>query len=236
MKGLLRLLGAGAVLLALATPAASAQQVEMSGKWVVTPYAGVYLPTTDLAVINAADVGTTANITLKHQTGFAFGGNVSYWIAPRTAIELGGVYAISDAKASASIFGPGGPTMAGTNTENAWVALGSVKAMFNLMPLDSRYNLRLGVGPAIIQHGGTAYKFDDGSKIDGRTNVGGAVSLCTKVPLTSSIGLRLRGESYLYQSQLKFKDPADPTNNFSFDKKFQNDMMLTAGLQFLLPR
>jgi hypothetical protein len=87
------------------------------------------------------------------------------------------------------------------------------------------------VGPAIINRGGTAYKDDEEGKFSGLTNVGGAASLCTRIPITGRVALRLRAEDYVYQSRLKFRDAADPTGSPSFDKKLQNDLIFSAGLQ-----
>jgi hypothetical protein len=77
--------------------------------------------------------------------------------------------------------------------------------------------------------------FADG-KITGLTDVGGAISLCTRIPITRLVALRLRGENFMYSSKLGFEDPADRSNNFEFDSKFQNDLLFSAGLQFTFGR
>jgi hypothetical protein len=113
------------------------------------------------------------------------------------------------------------------------VWLGSVKLMTQLLPSTSRFNLRFGVGPAVISHGGEAYKADSKGEMTGLTDLGAALSLCTRLPLTSSISLRLRAENYLYQAKLGYDDRIVRSNDISFDSKLQNDLMFWVGLQLM---
>ena len=218
-------LAIGALLAAQA--AANAQPAR---RLIVTPYAGVYTPTTSLARVGAAGGGASASLNLKQKTAAALGGNVSYWFTERTAVEVGAAYAFSDAKASARIAGTGNE-FAGAASQNAYALLASAKLMVGLLPSTSPFNLRFGVGPALVTRGGSAYKADANGKFSGLTDVGAAASLCTKIPITKAVGLRLRGESFMYTAKLRFEDPVDPTNNFRFDSRFQNDLLFSAGLQ-----
>lgn len=233
MRKISRTLAGLAALALMAIPAAAGAQEPRT--FVVTPFAAVYAPTADLGAFSASAGNAGADVTLRQKAGFAFGANATYWFTRRMAIEFGGAYALSDAKASGAVFGTD-DDFAGSATEDASVIMGSVKAMFNLMPPESRFNLRLGIGPAIVRQGGDAYDFGDGTELQNRTNYGGALSLCSRVNITPNVGIRLRAEDYMYQTRLKYHDPTDPSSDFSFEKKFQNDLLLSAGLQFTLPK
>lgn len=200
-------------------------------KLVITPYAGVFAPTTRLAELAAAGGGVRVHANLKQKAAFALGGNASYWLSERTAIEVGGAYAFSDAKGSFT-FVEQGDRFSASAADDAYAVMGSAKLMVSLLPQTSPMSLRFGVGPAIVHRGGDAYKADADGKITGLTDVGGAISLCTKIPITKSLALRLRGENFMYSAKLGFEDPVDPSNNFKFDSKFQNDLLFSAGLQF----
>ena len=204
-------------------------------KVVLTPYAGVFAPTTNLAEFGAAGGGASASINLKQKTALALGANASFWFTERTAVELGAAYAFSDAKGSVGVSGTG-QDFAASMSDNAYAILASAKLMVSLLPTTSPVNLRFGVGPALVSRGGSAYKADEVGKLTGLTDFGGAVSLCTKVPITKLVALRVRGESFMYSAKLGFKDAVDPTNNFKFDSKFQNDLLFSAGLQFAFGR
>lgn len=235
MSSISRLTGAAIAVAAIVALTPSIGRAQEQGQIIITPFAAVYAPTTDLTSMSATQAGTSASVSLKQKTGFAVGANASYWFTDRTALELGTAYAWSDAKANASIFG-GGTGSAFSSSEKAYVLMGSLKAMYNLVPQPANWNLRLGVGPAMIHHAGKAWDTNDNTEINGRTNWGGVLSLCSRFAITPNVGLRIRAENYMYRTALKFHDPADPASDFSFDKKFQNDMLLSAGLQFTMPR
>jgi hypothetical protein len=208
---------------------------QIAGSVIVTPYAGLYVPSTEVGAVSASAAGTSVNMKLKHNTGAALGANVSYWFNERFAIEGGAAYVGSDLKGSAIISEPGSFT-SGSETEDAHIWLGSAKLMVQLLPPESQFNLRFGVGPAVISRGGSAYNTEDGLSLTGLTNYGGAMSLCSRLSLTRTIGLRLRAEDYMYQSKIGFKDAFDPSDNFEFKKKLQNDFVFSAGLQVFLGR
>lgn len=189
------------------------------GKFVFTPYVGVYAPTTDVA--------QDALSSVEHRAGLALGGTGSYWFTERAGFEVGAAYAWSNLRAI---------DPAETASKNAGLILGTAKFMYGLFPATSDFQLRLGVGPAIISRMGSAYQSDAEGSITGKTDFGGAVSLCTKIPLGRSLALRLRAEDYMYQAKLGFKDRLDPSDSFTFDERFQHDLILSVGLQIGLPR
>jgi hypothetical protein len=204
------------------------------GKIVITPYAGVYAPVNDVATANAASGEFSMARKANHKPGFALGATGSYWFSPQYGLEVGGLYAWSDLRASGTDVEQG-QSENFSETENAGIVLGTAKFMVALFPQTSDFQLRLGAGPAIITRRGSAYKDSDGT-VTGKTDFGGALSLCTKIPLVSGIALRLRAEDYMYQAKLGFKDRVNPEDNRTFDKKFQHDLVFSAGLQIGLMR
>lgn len=201
------------------------------GTWVFTPYAGVYVPANDLARLTAEPADLAGAFKVKHQNALALGGTASYWLTERAAVELGGAYAYSHLDGVPVSGAPGS-----ARNERASVMMGSAKFMYALLPSTSDVQLRLGLGPAVVHRGGTAYKEEDGVDVRGLTDVGGAFSLCTRVPLTGRLALRLRAEDYVYRAQLKFRDSADPLSGYSTDRRYQNDLIFSAGLQIRLYR
>lgn len=220
------ILGAG-LLLSVLAPVAGAQPKRT---WVFTPYVGVFVPANDVAKLSAEAGGMSAAMTAKHDNALALGANASFWLTERSAIEAGGAYAFSHLGGNFRI-DEGTGTTAGTANEHAFVTMGTLKFMYALLPAGSERQVRFGIGPAVIYRGGTAYKADADGTVLGRTNVGGAASLCTRFQLAGPLSLRLRAEDYMYQARLKFRDAADPSGNFTFDRRFQNDFIFSAGLQ-----
>jgi hypothetical protein len=217
MSTIRRLMLATAAVAAIAVTV-PAQQLQPG--WVFTPWIGAYVPTTDFTRFSASDEGEVFRGTVRHQRGVALGGNASYWFGERMGVEFGGAYAWShaDIKSDFESF-----------DDHAYLMMGTAKMMFALLPPGEGTQLRLGVGPAVIRRGGTAYEEDEG-EFKGLTNLGGAVSLCTRFALTDRIALRLRAEDFIYRSRLTFHDDS-PGSDPRFDKKMQNDLVFSAGLQ-----
>lgn len=202
---------------------------------VVTPYAGAFVPAAKVAEVKSVAGGLTSVLGIQQQSALALGVNASYWFNDLAGIEVGGAWAFSDAKASLGLSGAV-PGMSLAGNESARVIMGSAKLMVNLLPLSNRSALRLGVGPAIINRGGSAYEANADGDFSGLTSVGGAVSLCTRLPLTDFISLRIRAEDFMYSSKLRFRDFDNPTETFSFGSRLQNDMVFSAGLQMVFWR
>jgi hypothetical protein len=206
---------------------------QLAGRVVVTPYVGAYLPTDHVARIGRTPDGTMFTADAKQQTAMAFGANVSFWLTDHLAIEGGSAYSASGLRSTMALDEPAGLASAGQK-ENAHIWLGSVKVMMQLLPDESAFNLRFGVGPAIISHGGSAYAGNADGKLSGLTDYGAAMSLCTRISLMDNVALRLRGENYMYYSKMGWKSNIDPTREFSFDSRMQHDFVLSAGLQLFL--
>lgn len=232
MKGraVFRLVGLTAAI-AVAPGAIAAQQI--GGGVILTPYIGVYVPTNDFAVVAMTEGGSSVTANVKHQTALVSGLNLSYWMNNHVGIEAGGAYTKSGIKGSMIIDGGSGP-VAETGSQYAHVWLGSAKLMVQWLSHTSDLNVRLGFGPAIISRAGSAYAADSGSKTTGKTDVGGVLSLCSRVPVSKLIGIRLRAEDYMYKGKLGFESTTNPSDNVTFDSRFQHDLVFTAGLQFFL--
>lgn len=223
MSNLKRLMLASAAFAALAV---TAPAQELQPGWVFTPWVGAYVPTTDFTRFSGVDGSGTFTGTVRHETGLALGGNLSYWFRERMGVEFGAAYAWSHADVTSDFE---------SFNDHSYIAMGTAKMMFALLPPSGSTQLRFGVGPALINRGGTAYKDDPDGKFRGLTNLGAAASLCTRFALTDRIALRLRAEDYIYQSRLKFRDQS-PDLDPEFDRKLQNDLIFSAGLQIGLFR
>ncbi len=205
------------------------------GKIVVTPYVGVFAPNTALAEAKHTDGSGAVASRIEQRNALALGATGAYWFAPRASMEVGALYAWSDVRSKFVLNQPGAFETF-YEARNAGVFIGTAKLMVGLFPATSDFQLRLGFGPALIAHVGSAYNRGADGSITGRTTVGGAVSLCTKVPIASRMALRLRVEDYMYQARLGWKDMSDPAANFKFARRFQQDFVLSTGLQIGLMR
>ena len=231
-RAVLRLFGLTAAV-AVAPGAIAAQQI--GGGIIVTPYMGVYVPTNDIAAVAVSEGGSSLRSSIKHQTALVSGLNVSYWLSNHLGVEAGGAYTKSGINASATLDDGTGP-IAATGSQYAHVWLGSAKLMVQWMSQTSNLNFRLGLGPAIVSRAGAAYASDAESKITGKTDVGGVVSLCSRLPVSNLIAIRLRAEDYMYKGKLGYESTTTPSDNFTFDSRFQHDLVFTAGLQLFLNR
>lgn len=205
---------------------------QLAGGVIVTPYAGVYVPTNDIISTGVNRAGmTTANV--KHETAFLSGVNMSYWLTDRIGLEGGAAYTKSGVKGNLLVENTGGSTFEKA-TEYAHIWLGSAKVMVQLLPQTSDFNLRLGFGPAIVSRAGKAYTSDSEGKVTGKTDIGGVLSLCSRVPVSNMVSVRLRAEDYMYSGKIGYKSSVSPTDNLTFNSRFQHDLVFSAGLQLFL--
>src|SRR5215471_7010857 len=124
---------------------------------VVTPYIGVYVPTSDVFRFGTVQNGTTVSFDTRHQPAAALGASASVWLDDRFAIETTGLYSRNTLRADLSMNQFGVATVSHANGE-ADVWEGAVKLMVQTLPKESGMNLRVGVGPLIITRGGPAYR------------------------------------------------------------------------------
>ena len=211
---------------------AGAQQ---SRRIVVTPYAGMFLPSAKVAEIRTDVGGVPRVMGIRQQSALAMGVGASYWFNDFAGLEVGGAWAFSEVVPSLGLANQV-PGLSSTRNESARVVMGSAKLMVNLFRLNERSAVRLGVGPAIIQRGGAAYDADSNGEFTGLTDVGGAVSLCTRLPLTDFIALRVRAENFMYSTRLGYRGRDASTEEFRFQSRMQNDFIFSAGLQMVWRR
>lgn len=230
---ILRTVALGSVV-AITTIVPAGARAQLGGALVFTPYVGVYAPSNDIGRMLVTAPGGSAEAWARHQSAAAFGANASYWMTDHMAIEGGLVYSSSDLKGTV-LTNLNGTTASESPADHANVWLGSAKFMVQLLPPESDFNLRFGIGPAIITRNGTAYKDSEGT-VTGLTDVGAAMSLCTRIAVTPKIGLRIRAEDFMYQAKLGFENHVNPSDSFAFGARTQHDFVFSAGLQLFLNR
>jgi hypothetical protein len=207
---------------------AGAQEMQ---RIVVTPYAGIFVPSSSIAEA-PLDIGGRPGVAgIEQQPGLATGITASFSFNNFAGVELSGAWAFSDVKMSPMLAAqiPG----FAERHESARVLMGAAKLMINLLPINRRAALRLGVGPAVISRGGSAFKADDRGDFDGVTDVGGAISLCTRLPLSDFLAVRIRAENFMYASRLRYRDFSESSPSFTFNSNLQNDLIFSAGLQMV---
>jgi hypothetical protein len=200
----------------------------------VTPYIGWYTPVSTLGTLGQTGAAGGFVRRIEQRSELALGANASYWITRRVALELGGMFVASDVRSTMRVAGSG-PGLGGAVMHDAHVLFGTLKLMAHLMPEASPFNLRLGIGPAIVSRGGPAFRASDG-EYTGLTDLGTAVSACTSIPISETVRIRLRAEHFLYRTKVGFRSATDPGESYTFSGRFQNDFVLSTGLQMFLMR
>ena len=223
-------LAASSVLAVLAPSGAPAQ---LAGKFVVTPYVGAYVPSADLVRGSFAAGGLSSGVSARHRSSLALGTTGSFWVTDRVGLEGGLLYTSSDLKSDGFV-NQGGVVAPGGGRDYANIWLGSAKLMFQVLPPESDYNVRVGFGPALITRNGSAYASDAEGTYSGLTDYGAVLSLCTRFRLTDQFSLRLRGEDYMYQANVGFKSATG--QSIAFGDRRQSDFVFSLGFQMFLNR
>jgi hypothetical protein len=141
---------------------------------------------------------------IKRDNSFIAGARLTFWGNSPVGFELTGGFA------------PARVRVAGTTVNsdrNTQVFVGGAKLMLGLSPATSRLGIFLSGGPSIIRVGHNV-----GREHESHTDWGGVVGLGLRIPFSASVGLRLEAEDYFYGG------------NFDGSRKFQNDLVLSAGL------
>lgn len=187
---------AGAIVLSALSLAA--RPVAAQGSISLTPWAGVYVPT--------KNEFSSVDNDIKRNNAFMAGARLTFWGNSPLGLELTGGYSPANVEIA------GGTINEDKNTN---VFVGSAKLMLGISPASSSFGLYVGGGPALIRRGE-----DVTEESESATDWGGVVGAGIRLPLGSSVGLRVDVEDYLYDG------------NFSGDDDFQNDLVLSAGLSF----
>jgi hypothetical protein len=147
---------------------------------------------------------STVGSDIKRDNSFIGGARLTFWGHSPVGFELTGGFAPARVRVS-------GTTVNGDR--NTQVFVGGAKIMLGLSPATSRLGIFLSGGPSIIRVGHNV-----GLQSQSSTNLGGVVGLGIRIPFSASVGLRLDTEDYFYGG------------NFDGSRKFQNDLVLSAGL------
>lgn len=141
---------------------------------------------------------------IKRDNSFIGGARLTFWGHSPVGFELTGGFAPARVRVS-------GTTVNGDR--NTQVFVGAAKIMLGLSPATSRLGIFLSGGPSLIRIGHNV-----GRESQSSTDLGGVVGLGIRIPFSASVGLRLDTEDYFYGG------------DFDGSRKFQNDLVLSAGL------
>jgi len=147
---------------------------------------------------------STVGTDIKRDNSFIAGARLTFWGKSPVGFELTGGFA------------PAHVSVAGTTVNadrNSQVFVAGAKLMLGLSPATSRVGFFLSGGPSFIRVG-----HDVARESESRTDWGGVGGLGVRIPFSASVGMRLEVEDYFYGG------------NFDGSKKFQNDLVLSAGL------
>jgi hypothetical protein len=103
----------------------------------------------------------------------------------------------------------------------------AAQVMTNVAPLDARYRVWLGIGPAVVHHAGDAYSFDPSFRSS--YDVGAVVGCGGEIPIHSRLRATIGLESLSYWIHVD-----NPSDHHSLERGFQTDLMLHAGITWAL--
>lgn len=147
---------------------------------------------------------STVGSDIRRDNSFIMGARITSWGRGAVGFELTGGFA------------PARVRVAGTTVNeerNTQVFVGGLKLLLGLSPQNSNFGIFLSGGPALIRRGHNVGVEDESS-----TDWGGVLGLGFRIPFSQSVGLRLEAEDYFYGG------------NFDGSRRFQNDLVLSAGL------
>ncbi|HJS42122.1 MAG TPA: outer membrane beta-barrel protein [Gemmatimonadales bacterium] len=147
---------------------------------------------------------STVGTDISRDNSFIMGARFTFWGKSPIGFELTGGFAPARVRVSGTTIN------AERNTE---VFLAGAKLMLGLSPAESRIGVFLSGGPSLIRVGNNVARESESS-----TDWGGVVGLGFRFPISNAIGLRIEGEDFFYGG------------NFDGSSKFQNDLVLSAGL------
>lgn len=147
---------------------------------------------------------STVGSDIRRDNSFIAGARLTSWGRSPIGFELTGGFA------------PARVRIAGTTVNeerNTQVFVAGLKLMLGLSPANSRFGVFLSGGPSLIRRGR-----DVADENESVTDWGGVVGLGFRIPFSESVGLRLEAEDYFYGG------------DFDGSRRFQNDLVLSAGL------
>ena len=149
---------------------------------------------------------STLGSDIKRDNSFIAGARLTFWGHSPIGLEITGGFAPARVHVSGT-----GTTINGDR--NTQVFVGGAKVMLGLSPATSRLGFFISGGPSIIRRGKDVANNDQST-----TDWGGVGGLGVRIPFSASVGLRIEAEDYFYGG------------NFDGSRKFQNDLVLSAGL------
>jgi hypothetical protein len=215
-----------ALALALVPSSLSAQT-----QFAVSGFGGAFLPASDLTTgiffINAGDLpppnqdfeGDVA-ATFRQKTAFQFGGRVTVWPSQRFGFEAEAAFALSDLNVEVLVpIGVPVRLVEGSGTDDGNVFLGSVNFVYGLIrpPLEPLV-VFVSAGIGFVSRGG-----DAGDNFDTTSNVAGTWGFGLKYGVARGVWLRVDVRDYIY----KFDGGIE-----EFKSRWQNDLLVSAGLEF----
>ncbi|UCC81655.1 MAG: outer membrane beta-barrel protein [Gemmatimonadota bacterium] len=217
-----------ALTLALVPSSLSAQT-----QFAISGFGGAFLPASDLTggtyffgpgEISGFDGGDVA-ATFSHKTAFNFGGRLTVWPSQRIGFEAEAAFVLSDMNLDLliPIIDPGPPQVVNLLSPDdpfkieSNVFMGSVNFVYGLIrpPLEPLV-VFVSVGVGFVSHGG-----DSGDWLETTSNVAGTWGFGLKYGVARGVWLRGDVRDYFY----KFEEG-------DWEAKWQNDLLVNAGLEF----
>jgi hypothetical protein len=185
------------------------------GKLELTPFAGVYLPTSD--VLEVRDVFTAGDrLTAKHKTAVIFGGRLAVWVTERVAVE--GSFGYSPSKVEATYTDPG--VDSSSEKVDATVIVASGRVLLALGPQGRSTSWHVTIGGGVTARGGDAWKGGSGTTV-----IGGVVGFGGRFRVSPALAIHVDVEDNLLSARIR-----DDSSGTQSDAKFQNDLVISAGL------
>ncbi|MEO8449673.1 MAG: hypothetical protein ABI647_07790 [Gemmatimonadota bacterium] len=195
-------------LMVLARPATlGAQQ-----RFEITSYAGGYIPTTKLGIIQLRLAGTPTSLEAEAATAAGLGARLGFWGNGRLAVEASYFYSKPKLRSTTGFL---------TQTVEGTVQSGSLVAMYRVTGGQTGTDLVIKGGIVGINHGGPGFQL-----ASGQFDLGGTVGAGLRMDLSRTATFRIDGETFLYSWS---PGPA-------FNDRFQTDVVMSAGLALRLGR
>ncbi|MGD2153279.1 MAG: hypothetical protein PVG79_08415 [Gemmatimonadales bacterium] len=205
-------------------------------QFAVSGFGGPFLPASDLtsgifffpagSIPEFPTFAGDVAATFRQKTAFQVGGRLTVWPSQRFGFEAEAIYALSDLNVDVLVpFADPGPPItvnlrSGSDAVDGSVFLGSVNAVFALIrpPLEPLVVFVSG-GLGFVSRGGDAADI-----FENTTNVAGTWGFGLKYGVARGIWLRGDVRDYVY----RFKG----SDTDELEAKWQNDLLVSAGLEF----
>lgn len=171
----------------------------------VTPFVGYYAPLGTLIEDGGSEVFST-------QSAMVFGGRLGFASTGPLGFEATVAYS-------------GAGLESGGEEADGNVMILSGRALYRLGGLGPSGTLHAGAGLAYIMRGGDVWDDIESADVDGVDDFGGTIGLGAQFSLSQMMSIRVDVEDFIYNGEIH--NDVDET-----DSKLQNDLMLSAGLNF----